>query len=554
MRRLLTAVVPFALFIVSPISAQNFGPLPPLTAHVDVNVVNVDVTVTDRHGKPVMDLTRNDFEVFEDGKLAKVTNFSVIEKALVRQTAAAATQAQQEPSSSPEKVRRRIVLLVDNNYVGNLERNAALRAFEKQLDTIYAGDYDWAVATIGHALEIVQPFTNQKELIHAALGRVQRSPTFMNQHDIDRSILSDRTRKELDFQTDAYDYGQTVRFQSREQTFQSIASLQNTARAVAEMARAHAADDSKKYMILLTGGIENNASFTAYDKGNDPYMRTLQLERAKLVDAIVQEANAANFTIHVVNARARGMQAPQHDVENKSSGIDLTSPNFFQRGGGSDPIDVSNVDSIPLSIALGTGGSYLPSTDIGHSFSVIDAQTSNFYSLGYSPAHNGDRQYHHIRVHVKRAGVLVANRVGYYDLTSDDRLEQTLRARMTFDVPTGPLPVQVNMGQPHRFDKKIVLPLTAALPINKLTMLPREGSYVGRVHVYVSVFNDQGQNVGFSHQLQEVTMTTAQYQAAADPFRYTLNVRLQKGDFTVVVTLRDDLSNELGSSVKEVRL
>ena len=110
------------------------------------------------------------------------------------------------------------------------------------------------------------------------------------------------------------------------------------------------------------------------------------------------------------------------------------------------------------------------------------------------------------------------------------------------------------MGQPRPLDKKIVLPLTAALPIGKLTMLPREGSYVGRVHIYVSVFNSQGQNVGFSHQLQEVTMSTAQYQAAADPFRYSLNVRLQKGDFTVIVTLRDDLSNELGSSIQNVKL
>jgi VWFA-related protein len=554
MRRVLTVALSSLLFG-STIVGQNFGPLPPLTAHVDVNVVNVDVTVTDRHGKPVMDLKRDDFEIFEDGHPVKVTNFSVIEKARVRQAATPASEvAQNATPSSSETVRRRIVLLVDNNYIGNLERNAALRIFEKQLNTVYAGDYDWAVATIGHALEIVQPFTNQKELIRAAIAKVQHSPTFMNQHDIDRSILSDRTRKQLDFETDGYDYGQTVRFQSREQTFQSIASLQNTARAVAEMARAHSADDSKKYMILLTGGIENNASFTAYDKGTDPYMRTLQLEKAKLVDAIVQEANAANFTIHIVNARARGMQAPQHDVENKSSGIDMTSPNFFQRGGGSDPIDVSNVDSIPLSIALSTGGTYLPSTDVGQSFAVIDAQTSNFYSLGYSPNHNGDRQYHHIRVHVKRAGVLVANRVGYYDLTSDDRLEETLRARMTFDVPTGPLPVQVNVGQPRPLEKKIVLPLTAALPIARLTMLPREGSYVGRVHIYVSVFNSQGQNVGFSHQLQEVTMSTAQYQAAADPFRYSLNVRLQKGEFTVVVTLRDDLSNELGSSIQNVRL
>src|SRR5258705_6853392 len=39
MRRLLTVVVSLALFIVPSISAQSHGPLPPLTAHVDVNVV-----------------------------------------------------------------------------------------------------------------------------------------------------------------------------------------------------------------------------------------------------------------------------------------------------------------------------------------------------------------------------------------------------------------------------------------------------------------------------------------------------------------------------------
>ena len=485
MRRLLLVVVSFGLLFVPTIFGQNFGPLPPLTAHVDVNVVNVDVTVTDRGGKPVMNLTRDDFEIFEDGKPVKVTNFSVIEKALMRDMASP-VPSPNGASAEPERVRRKIVLLVDNNYLGNLERNAALRAFEKQLDTVYAGDYDWAVAAIGHSLQIVQPFTNQKALIHAAINKVAHMPTFMNQHDIDRSILSDRTRKQLDFETDAYDYGQTVRFQSREQTFQSIASLQNTARAVAELARAHTADDGKKYMILLTGGMEDNTSFSAYDKANDQGMRAMQLEKAKIVDAISQEANAANFTIHIVNARARGMQAPQHDVENKSSGIDMSSPNFSSGGGGTDPIDTTNVDSVPLSIAFNTGGVYLPSTDVGHSFHVIDSQTANFYSLGYSPNHNGDRRYHHIKVRVKRSGVHVANRVGYYDLTSDDRLEQMLRARMTFDLPTGVLPVQVNMGHPRTLEQKIVVPLTAALPISRITMLQRDGGYVGRVSTSTS--------------------------------------------------------------------
>ena len=44
------------------LTAQNKGPLPPLTAHVEVQVINVDVVVTDTDGKPVMNLAKDDFQ------------------------------------------------------------------------------------------------------------------------------------------------------------------------------------------------------------------------------------------------------------------------------------------------------------------------------------------------------------------------------------------------------------------------------------------------------------------------------------------------------------
>jgi len=551
MRRLLTVVVSLALFVVPSISAQSHGPLPPLTAHVDVNVVNVDVTVTDRSGKPVMNLTRGDFEIFEDGKLMPISNFAIYQTTNIRpKPALVAPPATQDAAAEP--ARRRIVLIVDNNFIENLQRNSALTALEKQLDT-YGNDAEWSVAAIGHTLTVVQPFTTQKSLIRAAIERVKRMPTYLGNHEMDRSILSDRTRKNMDFESDTYDYGEVVRFTSREQTFRALQSLQSTARAVVEVARAHTADEGKKFMILLTGGMENNTSFTVYDKPSDQEIRALRHDKELVIDGIVHEANAANFTIHVINARPRGMQAPQHDVENKSSGID--TPNFFQRGGGNEPIDVADVDSIPLQIALGTGGTYLPSNDVRHSFEMVEADTSNFYSLGYSPDHNGDRKYHKINVHVKRSGVTVANRVGYFDLTADDRLEQSLQERMTFNQAVGPLPVKLTLGSKKTTSTSaIVVPVVAALPMQRITLLPRDENLVGRVHVYLSVFDENGRNVGFHHQLQEVTVSSDRSKEPDQHFRYTMNVRLKKGAFTVVITLRDELSNELGSAIQEVRL
>src|SRR6478672_7033810 len=47
---------------------------------IDVDLVNLDVIVTDRSGDNVVGLTKNQFKVFDDGVEQKVTNFSTGEE------------------------------------------------------------------------------------------------------------------------------------------------------------------------------------------------------------------------------------------------------------------------------------------------------------------------------------------------------------------------------------------------------------------------------------------------------------------------------------------
>ncbi|PYQ61780.1 MAG: hypothetical protein DMF58_03665 [Acidobacteria bacterium] len=519
--------------------AQNVGPLPPLTAQVEVHVVNVDVSVTDNRGNPVPDLTKDDFEILEDGRPQKLTNFSVIRGGPTPSAAAAKDRI------APQK--RRILLIVDNNYLSVVERNQALDVVEKYLNDSFSGD--WAVAAIGHSVDMLQSFTSDKALVHNALAKARKMASNEGQHQIDRSILSERFIRKGDV-TVSDDYKEKLAFGGREQTFRNLLTVQNTARAVVDTARQYSAEDGKKFIILVTGGMETNTTFTAYEKENDWELRQLRDQIGEISEAMVREANGANFTVHVINARTRGMAAPQHNVSNHSSGT--TSANLL-RGFGNDPIDVTDVDSIPLSIALGTGGMYLPSSDIHQSLEKIDTLTSNFYSLGYSPEHNGDRQYHTIKVRVKRQGIRVANRVGYFDETPEDQLEQMLRLRMNFDSGFGSLPVKVQIGEAALGDRDLVVPVTTAMPLARITVVPQDQNFIGRVHVYCSIFDENGRNIGFSHKTQEVTITPQQRSGAGD-FRYTMKVHVQKGAFTIVVTLRDELSNEIGSSSEVIRL
>src|SRR5450755_2229057 len=124
------------VFLTSVAAAQ----LPPLVERVNVSVINVDVTVTNRAGAPVTDLSPDDFEVLEDGKPQKITNFYVVDHAAVRDELAGSNPA---PSAPPTRFRRKAVLLVDNHFIDKKRRNDALVQLRKFIDSDYASDYDW---------------------------------------------------------------------------------------------------------------------------------------------------------------------------------------------------------------------------------------------------------------------------------------------------------------------------------------------------------------------------------------------------------------------------
>ena len=50
---------------------------PEFTVKVPVNVVLVNLTVTDKAGRPVKDLTAADFKLFEDGKRQRIQSFEI---------------------------------------------------------------------------------------------------------------------------------------------------------------------------------------------------------------------------------------------------------------------------------------------------------------------------------------------------------------------------------------------------------------------------------------------------------------------------------------------
>ncbi|HEX7419795.1 MAG TPA: VWA domain-containing protein, partial [Thermoanaerobaculia bacterium] len=351
------------------------------------------------------------------------------------------------------------------------------------------------------------------------------------------------------------DFGQTVRFRAREQTRRNLMATLATARAVIQTCRAFSAAEGKKVIVLVTGGMEMNTTFQAYDTQDDRVLSDMKLETEQALDTIVREANAANVNIYVVNARNRATQAPQHDVANKSSGINPGTVGSLQDAMGSGPIDTTDIDSSSRLLASGTGGLYLPANNVARAFQRIDDDTSTYYSLGFSPRHGDDGIYHHIKVRVKRGGVHVRHREGFRNISINERLEQSLLSPMSFPKDPGELPVRLVVGVPDSRRHELIVPVTAELPMNLLTIVPHGAGYAGRVHIYLSIYDAGGNNVGYHHFVQDLNVDHDDYECVGrSSFRYHTMVGLRPGLFTILVTLRDDVTNEIGTATHNLRL
>ena len=95
------------------------GPQDMPTFRAGVQMIDVDVVVTDKDGKPVRDLTTDDFEIVEGGKPQTIRTFSLIDLPFEEPAALAARRSREVErdvvtNTAPEG--RTYILLVDGGY------------------------------------------------------------------------------------------------------------------------------------------------------------------------------------------------------------------------------------------------------------------------------------------------------------------------------------------------------------------------------------------------------------------------------------------------------
>src|SRR6185295_18969101 len=156
---------------------------PSFETTVEVNVVNVDVRVTDASGQPVRGLGKRDFDLYEDGKRVDISNFAAVERGLSGRAAAdpgvagkppepAAGGDEGTPAQTAEDAWT-LVVYVDNFDIHPGSRTRALRQLRDFLDRQLAPGDRVMLVTYDQGLKVRLPFTSDSKAIGEALTAME---------------------------------------------------------------------------------------------------------------------------------------------------------------------------------------------------------------------------------------------------------------------------------------------------------------------------------------------------------------------------------------------
>ncbi|MDR1990759.1 MAG: VWA domain-containing protein, partial [Acidobacteriaceae bacterium] len=214
MKRILFAgllVAGAGVFVAGQTPSPQAPPTP--TFRVDVEYVEVDALVSDKNGQFVRGLTKDDFQVLEDGKPQSITNFSLVDIPIEQPTRPlfASAPIERDVQSNERPFDGRVYVMVLDDYHVDVTRTARVRASARQFIERNLGANDlMAIIFTGGRSQDAQEFTNNKRLLLAAVdhftGQKLRSATLNRNDDYFRnqSVGSSDPAQDMDEQQRAY--------------------------------------------------------------------------------------------------------------------------------------------------------------------------------------------------------------------------------------------------------------------------------------------------------------------------------------------------------------
>jgi VWFA-related protein len=469
-----------ALFIGQPPLPGRQQPVRP-TFSINTNVVVTNVTVLDRNGNPIENLTKDDFLLYEDGKLQKLQAVDLQRlngKALPPLSVAEPPEPPAPKGYNPDTAkkalqanlvtkyqdRRLMVMLFDFSSMQPAEQIRAKDAAVKFLTSQMAASDSVSIMVYGSELKTVQDFTSDRDLLIATINKFHIGDSSENASVGDEGADSEDQS------------GQFVADETEFNIFNSdlkLAALESAARDLGQY-------PEKKALIYISSGIQKNG-----------------VDNQSQLRATVNTAIRSNVAFYPIDARGLTALIPGGDATQAGA----VGTKLYSGAGQKSLKDSFNDQQETLAtLALDTGGkALLDSNDLTEGIRQVQKDFSSYYVLSYVSSNNAvDGRYR--RIQVKLAPKLadlkykLNYRQGYYGPTTfahmrDVDKEAQLSQALISDNPVTDLPIAVEIDY-FRIEKdKYFTPISVKIPGSSLAFHSKGAKQATELDFIAEVFD-----------------------------------------------------------------
>jgi VWFA-related protein len=388
---------------------------------ISTDLVQIDAVVTDKQGRYVVDLRPEEVELFEDGRRQRVSHVHYVAGGEDPAVDAA------RPVGGPEAGQSRTLVLVVDDLGLSLESSVRARKVLEEFVSSRMDARDRAVIVLTSGLTKAQTvmLTSDREALVAAARSIRYRPW-------SRAALEGEAAQHQPWGRQGREGLQGLQGEvaqgdvSRRHAYLAIDSLEAVKRTVSAMR----AVPGRKAVILLSDGF---SALLTHDP--DSLVRN---QLATPLDALYEDttlraalrsltdmANRASVVIYALDPA--GLQTNSLVTQEVRGPGGQFDPAEAMRNMQSRSINRESRHGSLLELAAQTGGLALTnSNDLAGGLGRIVADHSGYYLIGYEPEPStfqsapGRPRFHEVKIQVKRRGLKVRSRKGFYGVTDEE--------------------------------------------------------------------------------------------------------------------------------------
>jgi VWFA-related protein len=536
---------------------QKKEEIPKPTYEVEVIVTNVHVVVTDKKGKRITGLKPENFEIYEDGLLQKLTNFYEVKG--IEVYASVPEEERKEPSVPLQPIpkesaplRNKIIIYFDNWHLHPMNRNWSIKRLESFIQNNFSpedNDNEGMVVCLGQKLEVIQGFTSDEWQLRQAIKQVKKRTG----QSLLRTKEKEDLRKELNRMVT--ETGTMDMFENYERAIgyarHYVEAEQNdllySLKSLSAFINYLTGIEGKKILIYVSDGLPINPGEEVFSFLDQAFARdrgrseALNYDATRFFKELTARCNANEIALYPINAQ--GLESMVLSAD-KGAGW-----NIYTRGAGMVKARSRVMNDALRLMANDTGGlAVLNTNDIESGLKEIESDLQFYYSLGYMSPHREDDKYHSIQVKLKGVEEKYDVRVrhGYMLASAEKKVEEAVHSGLFLHRQYNPMKVMVQFMplEPMPGSDKLRLTIKLLIPLKNLTLLPREEDYFGQIKVYF-VLMDSKNSISPCHELTEnIIIPTKDYEIALKRnYPYFAEMYVKEDNYIFSLAVKDTVGD-----------